>query len=317
MSWSTRVWSIAGLLLAVCGLPLFGQEAKPETVKKPVSKLEVKYQDKTFETWMTEFRTELDPSLRIEATKALIILGANGHAKEVVPELFQLVRSYGNEMGAMVVAGEGDDLGKWLGDNSQESSPYEFLALGFVDKREIDLLLVAAGGLRRLVPKAEDSLYTILRDDEASVWDRFQALMLLKHATSAKLVEELPKLMTNDQGLLGEAAWDTWSEQSILISEKQFQELLQSLLASPETPTVVRCVNSLGGSNFKSKRDQLEPLLKDLEGKTQSPEVKSAIAKTREAWAESGLAKKDKKLTPKQDPNVVPAAAEKVPELKK
>ncbi|MDR3109043.1 MAG: hypothetical protein LBU65_05060 [Planctomycetaceae bacterium] len=52
------------------------------------------FQGKTFEQWVSELKTELDPKMRSEAFRALAAFGANGHGKEAIAVIFDVAKSY-------------------------------------------------------------------------------------------------------------------------------------------------------------------------------------------------------------------------------
>lgn len=70
-----------------------GAPSKPET-NAVFQKREMTFQGKTFDRWVEELKTELDPKMRAEAFRALTTFGANGKGKEAAEVIVSELQNY-------------------------------------------------------------------------------------------------------------------------------------------------------------------------------------------------------------------------------
>lgn len=237
------------------------------------------YQSRTFDEWLIDFRTELDPSLRVASLKALIVFGVNGRAGVVTPLLLDTLNGYslrtglafGGQFGPQ--APDSDDLEKLF---SAEKLPVSLHSLGFMDISDFRFFVEANRGLARLAPRSVPDLVKYLEGNNEFTCARVMAMEALSYQASSEWQRILPALVAKDE-FTATLALHMWRRDEINSDQSRYADCVKALLRLQDQSRLVQVVNTLGNSEHKRQSKLNRPLLEELARKNSDAEVKQAV----------------------------------------
>lgn len=298
---SRAIWtSILSVAIALCGtaaLRAAETSAGNATTAVPTTIIPT-YQGLTFDEWVTQFKSELDPARRCNSLKGLVAFGTNGKAEQVIPLILETLDSY-NLRPALMLVDSFDESSKELqGPLSEGRLPEGFEALGFADVDDLKLFLAANRGLARLTPRASSVLVKHVEQPGPLTASRVASIRALAMGSNEEWMRLVPRLAARDN-LSAMIALNWWGDDELALSSDAYETSLKELLQLKPGIPLVAVIRTVGETKHSHHRKLIVPLLEELLRKSTDEEVNTALKQT--------LAKIAKETNP---PPVVPASAQ-------
>lgn len=263
--------------------------AKSDPVAHSGSVPKKTYKGRGYEEWLLEFQTELYPSARIDSLHALVIFGANGKARDVVPILIELIDGYPREA-VLLFLMQGIEESPEIKTLVEGPQLHPDLRPYFHDFPDLALFRSAAQGLRRLSHLAVPELLGVFNQEQRGATGRtaaFSVLLLSKHPALGEL---MPKIVAQKQDQLAELVFVLWEDGGDNGPSREIYEAsAPGLLALPEQRQVLRAISAITQSPHQLRPEISTPLLQKLVNTTTDEVIKVAAQKALEKAQTSAL----------------------------
>lgn len=271
-------FSIAIAISSAAVLPADdGAEGPPYA--KAADPMNPTYQGLTFDDWVTQFKSELDPARRCRSLKALVVFGTNGKAEQVVPLILETLDSYNLRPALMLVEGFDESSKELQGPLAKGRLPDGFETLGFTDVDDLKLFLAANRGLGRLSSRAAPVLVKHLEQPGELTASRIAAMRALAMGSGEEWMRLVPKLAARDN-LSAMIALNWWGDDELAQSADGYETCLKEMLQLKPGIPLIAVVRTLGESKHSGHHKEIVPLLEELLKNSTDENVREAVKQT-------------------------------------